>query len=493
MNLTSAKSSERTKEIGVRKSLGAFRSQLAGQFIGESIMISLMAILIAGLLLEITLPWFNELTGKSLSINYLQDFKLLGIMIGIAVFVGLISGIYPALYLAASKPHLILKGEFSSGNKGGFIRNMLVVLQFAVSTVLISGSVVILKQLNYIQNNGLGFDKEQLLVLPVRKDEMRTQTETLKTEMLKISGVSSVSAVSNVPGKQFNQNPIYLTIDDQNRVNASEFRGDYEIFETLGLNIIEGRDFDRNYSTDSATAFVLNQSAAQALGGESMVGKELVWDADGIFFLGTIIGIVENFHFQSLHQPIRPVIFQILPTTYNNLLLKVKTNDFENLIAQVENVWKNFDNSFGFEFTFLDQTIDEQYRAEQRMGKVFSGFSFLAIIIAAMGLFALASLMFANKAKEVGIRKVLGAQPFNLVIMLLKNFTFLVMVGIIIAIPIAWMIMSNWLQNFNFRIDLNPAIFILSAISVIIIAWITLGYLTIRTATSNPIDSIRDE
>jgi len=223
------------------------------------------------------------------------------------------------------------------------------------------------------------------------------------------------------------------------------------------------------------------------------VGKELVWDADGIFFRGTIIGIVENFHFQSLHQPIRPIIFQILPPTYNNLLLKVKTDDFENLISQVKNVWKNFDNSFGFEFTFLDQTIDEQYRAEQRMGKVFSGFSFLAIIIAAMGLFALASLMFANKAKEVGIRKILGAQPINLVLMLLKNFTLLVIVGIIIAIPIAWVIMSNWLQNFNFRIDLDPVIFILSAIGVIIIAWITLGYLTIRTATSNPIDSIRDE
>ena len=493
MNLTSAKSSERTKEIGVRKALGAFRSQLAGQFIGESIMISLMAILIAGLLLEITLPWFNELTGKSLSINYLQDFKLLGIMTGIAVFVGLISGIYPALYLAASKPHLILKGEFSTGNKGGFVRNMLVVLQFTVSTVLISGSVVILKQLNYIQNKGLGFDKEQLLVIPIRTDEMRNQSETLKTEMLKIPGVSSVSAVSNVPGKQFNQNPIYLTTDDQNRVSASEFRGDYEIFEILGLNILDGRNFDRSYSTDSATAFILNQSAIKALGGESLVGKELVWDADGIFFRGTIIGIVENFHFQSLHQPIRPIIFQILPPTYNNLLLKVKTDDFENLISQVENVWKNFDNSFGFEFTFLDQTIDEQYRAEQRMGKVFSGFSFLAIIIAAMGLFALASLMFANKAKEVGIRKVLGAQPANLVIMLLKNFTFLVMLGIIIAIPIAWVIMSNWLQNFNFRIDLDPAIFILSAIGVIIIAWITLGYLTIRTATANPIDSIRDE
>jgi len=493
MNLTSAKSSERTKEIGVRKTLGAFRSQLAGQFIGESIMISLMAILIAGLLLEITLPWFNELTGKSLSINYLKDFKLLGIMTGIAVFVGLISGIYPALYLAASKPHLILKGEFSTGNKGGFVRNMLVVLQFTVSTVLISGSVVILKQLNYIQNKGLGFDKEQLLVIPIRTDEMRNQSETLKTEMLKIPGVSSVSAVSNVPGRQFNQNPIYLTSDDQNRVSASEFRGDYEIFEILGLNILDGRNFDRSYSTDSATAFILNQSAIKALGGESLVGKELVWDADGIFFRGTIIGIVENFHFQSLHQPIRPVIFQILPSTYNNLLLKVEPNDFENLISQVENVWKNFDNSFGFEFTFLDQTIDEQYRAEQRMGKVFSGFSFLAIIIAAMGLFALASLMFANKAKEVAIRKVLGAQPINLVILLLKNFTFLVIVGIIIAIPIAWVIMSNWLQNFNFRIDLDPAIFILSATGVIIIAWITLGYLTIKTATSNPIDSIIDE
>ena len=190
-----------------------------------------------------------------------------------------------------------------------------------------------------------------------------------------------------------------------------------------------------------------------------------------------------------------PAGLRDLPDDFDYILnfAVVKTDDFDNLISQVENVWRNFDNSFAFEFTFLDQTIDEQYRAEQRLGKVFGGFSFLAIIIAAMGLFALASLMFANRAKEVGIRKVLGAQPANLVIMLLKNFTLLVIIGILIAMPIAWMIMSNWLQNFNFRIDLNPAIFILSAIGIIIIAWITLGYLTIKTATSNPIDSIRDE
>jgi len=494
MNLTSAKSNERIKEIGIRKSLGSSRIQQAFQFIGETVLIALISLLLSGFLVELSLPWFNSISGRHLFIDYVNDLPMVFSMLGVGLLVGILSGLYPALVVAAYKPHLILKGEVNKGRGGNRLRQLLVVFQFGTAMILISGSIIIYKQLDFVENSNLGFNKDQVMVVPIHTDKMREQLQTIKNELLKIEGVSLVSAVSNVPGTSFNQNPVFLTKDEQNRVDVSEFRGDVDVFNTLGIKLKEGRLFGNEFTTDSTSSFVINEAAARALSPDkSVVGEELTWDADGMIFKGTIVGVVGNFRFQSLHQPIRPVIFQMRPSTYNDLLIKIKPDDLNNQVAQIEKIWTAYDGDFEFHFSFLDQTIDNQYRAEQRMGKVFSGFSFLAIIISAMGLFALASLLYIQRQKEVGIRKVLGAQPVGLIIMLLKNFTIMVSAGIIIAIPFAIWIMRSWLENFNARIGLSPLYFIGSALAIILIAWLTVGYLTFRTARSNPVKVLRTE
>jgi len=493
MNLTSAKSTERAKEIGVRKTLGAVKIQLLVQFLGESIMLSVISIILAGLMIEISMPFFNEITGKQLTVNYLEDQSLILIMVGIAIFIGFVSGFYPALILSSTNSDLILKGEYSTGAKGNFLRKSLVVFQFAVSMFLITGSIVIFNQLDFLRNKNLGFNRDQVVIINIKDGAMKNNFETLKNELLKNEGVVNVSAVSNVPGWQFNQNPIWEKSDDQNIIAVSEFRVDYDIFPTLGIDLIDGRVFSKDHPTDSATAFIINRTAQKALDLSEAVGKEIIWDADGTFFNGTIIGVVEDFHFQSLHQPIRPLIFQILPQAYNHVLLKINTSDFQELIFNVEETWTHFDNKFAFEFSFLDQTLDAQYRSEVRMGKVFGGFSLLAIIIATMGLFGLASLSFANRVKEVSIRKVFGAPSWSILLLLIKGFTWLVLIAILLGVPIAWMVMTSWLQNFNFKIDLNPMIFIISGLGILILAWFTVGLLTLKTANANPVDTLRNE
>jgi len=494
MNLTSAKSSERTKEIGVRKSLGSSRLQLAMQFIGESMIVSIVSLFISGVLVEIFLPWFNNISGKSLAINYLTDFPMIASMIGIAIFVGLASGVYPALVISSLKPHLILKGWRNSSTQGSWLRRGLVIFQFGTAMLLITGSIIIYEQLDFVENSDLGFNKDEIMVVPIHRDLMRHQMSTIKNELLKIQGISSVAAVSNIPGKSFNQNPVYLATDNQNEIMVSEFRCDIDVFKTLDIRLKEGRLFGEEFTTDSTSSFVINESAAKALlQEESVIGKELVWDADGDLFRGTIVGVVKDFRFQSMHQPVRPVIFQIRPQSYNNILIKIRPQNLENQVKQIENLWLKYDESFEFQFTFLDQTIENQYRSEKRMGEVFSGFSILAIIISSMGLFALASLLFTQRQKEVGIRKVLGAQPLNLILLLLKNFTLMVFIGILVAIPFCAWIMKLWLQNFNARITLNPLYFGVSSLLIILIAWITIGYLTIKTARSNPVTALRTE
>jgi putative ABC transport system permease protein len=494
MNLTTSKSTERAKEIGVRKSLGSTRNQLAIQFISESLLLAGVSAIISGLLVELILPWFNSISGKALEINYFKDYNMLLWMVGIAILVGILSGLYPALIISSSKPHLILKGGAIRSGKGKWIRQTLVIFQFGAAMLLITGTAVIYQQLNFIQNTNLGFDKEELVFIPIRRDEMRRELRTLKTELLRIEGVTSVSAVSNVPGKSFNQNPVYLTENPQNRINASEFSTDFDIFPALNIKLSEGRLFDEKFSTDSTSSFIINRAAATSLSpNESVVGKELTWDADGNFFKGSVVGIVENFRFQSLHQPVRPVIFQIRPSSYNHLLIKMKTVNPEKQLKEIEAAWSQFENSFAFSFSFLDETINNQYRSEQRMGKVFNGFSVLAVIISSMGLFALASLLFTQRQKEIGIRKVLGAHSSNLIIMLLKNFTVLVFAGIIIGIPISYFLMNNWLANFNVKIELSPSLFILAALLILLISWATIGYLTYKTAKTNPVETLRME
>jgi len=492
MNLTTAKSAERAKEIGVRRTLGAFKNQLSVQFIGESLLVALFSMILAGLAVEVSLPYFNLLSGKELAINFLHNPSIVAIILGIGVVTGILAGLYPSAILSSINPVQVLKGKFVTSKGGNLFSQILVVFQFTMAIILISGTVIILNQMNFIQHKNLGFAKDATLLIPVRDGSLRRNFETLQNELRNVAGVEEVGASSNVPGSQFNQNPIHSINDPDHEVNASQMYVDYDLIKTLHLEIAEGRGFDRSFPGDTANAYIINQAAASELQLSDPVGKEIVLAMDENEYRGTIVGVVKDFNYQSLHQPVRPVIMQRLPY-YNSVLIRFNSENVSQTIAGVESVWKKFDNTFGFEYSFLEDNINSQYTSENKMGLVFGFFASIAIIISCMGLFGLASLNFAQRKKEVGIRKVLGAPIGRLLVNLIKDYSKLIIASTVLAVPVAWWIMSGWLNNFIFKIDINIWIFLLTGLGTLLIAWLTIGYLTIRTASLNPVDTLKEE
>ena len=491
MNLSTAKSMERASEVGVRKTFGAERTQLYIQFLGESVLLSIFALIVAGLLVEVILPFFNFFTDKNLVLN-ISDPVILAILLGGTVIVGILAGIFPAAYLSGIEPALILKGKFSNSAKGQMLRKVLVVLQFAISMFLIAGSWSIISQLNFLKNKDLGFQKEEVIVLPLNSQELRDRFEIVQSELKKIEGVKNVSAASNIPGKQFNQNPIYSKSNPENRVHMSECFVDYEMFNTLGIKLMEGRYFDKNRPADIRNTFVLNESAVIALSLEHPVGEEIILEADGSLIEGEIIGVVKDFNYLSLHQPIRPMAMLLIPA-YNHLLIKLDTRNFEQTIGALEATMVSLDNRFVFDFEFMDDTLSAQYQNEEHMSVIFGSFAILAIIIACLGLGGLAAINFSFRKKEVGIKKVLGASAKTLIFNLLKEYTIIVLISIVISAPFYWLIISNWLQNFTYRIALNPLAFLSAGLLLLMVSWLTLSYLTFLTIKANPIKALKEE
>ncbi len=492
MNLTTAKSAERAKEIGVRRTLGAFKNQLSIQFIGESLLVALFSMILAGLTVEISLPFFNQISGKELAINFLQNPAIVAIILGIGALTGILSGLYPAAILSSINPVQILKGKFVTSKGGNRFSQLLVVFQFTMAIILISGTVIILNQMNFIQTKNLGFAKDATLLIPVRDGEMRRNFETLQIELGKISGVVNVGASSNVPGSQFNQNPIHAKDDPGHQINASQMYVDYDLINTLNLEIVEGRGFDRSFPSDTANTYIINQAAARELQFTDPVGKEITLVMDENEFSGTVVGVVKDFNYQSLHQPVRPIIMQRLPY-YNTVVVKLNSENVPETIANIASLWEKFDDTFGFEYSFLDENIKAQYTSENKMGMVFALFAGIAIVISCMGLLGLASLNFAQRKKEVGIRKVLGAPVRTLLINLVKGYSTLIIISTLLAVPIAWTIMNNWLSNFVFKIDISIWIFLITGLGTLLISWLTIGYLTIHTASLNPVDTLKEE
>jgi putative ABC transport system permease protein len=491
MNLMTAKSAERAKEIGIRKTLGAFRRQLTFQFLSESILISFLAVGLSILIIEVSLPAYNSITGQNYTLNYFDPAGLL-MLLGIGLVMGIIAGAYPSLVLSAIRPQSILKGKYMGSSQGISLRKVLLVAQFSISMALITGVTVIFNQLNFIRNKNLGFKKEEVLVIPLKNSDVGRRLDAVKSELLRIEGVTTVSASSNLPGGQFNQNSVFSAEHPEDAVDFSEAFVDYDFLKTMNVELTDGRFFLPQSQADSGVAFVINETGADQLHLENPVGKEIRWEAYGRTITGRVIGVMKDFHFQSLHESIQPLIFISYPS-YNHLILKLDPANLEAKLDQIKKVYVTFDDSFEFEFAFLDDRLNKQYMAEERTGIIFASFASLAILIACFGLFAMAMLTFNQRLKEISIRKVLGASVSGLIFLLLNDFTKLIIIAILIATPVAWWMMDRWLDNFIYQVGIHPMVFVISSLILLTISWITLSYFTLKTSRINPTETLKSE
>ena len=499
MNLTTARSSTRAKEIGMRKVTGAQRADLIKQFMGESVLMSLIALTFSVVLVILFLPAFNNLADKTLVLNPQGNWSLILGFVGIVLFTGLLAGSYPALFLSSFKPVNILSGSLiptSKRTKKTVFRKALVVLQFSISVFLIISTFVIFKQLHFIRNRNLGYQKEHIVTIPLRGNAGQ-QYEAFKSELSRDSRVSHVAATSEVPVLIY-----YLHIgydwegkDPKKESRMNELLVDYDFIETMNMSIAQGRGFSREYATDASEAYIINEAAVQAMDIESPVGKRFSAPTHDGMREGTIIGVVKDFHFRPLHDEIDPLVMFIVPEKFNFFCIRVKSgiSDLPGTIGYIKSVWNKFTPNFPFKYNFLDSTFDKLYRSEQKTGSVFGYFTFLAIFISCLGLFGLASQMTEMRTKEIGIRKVFGASVSGITLLLSKDFMKWVVVANVIAWPTAYFAMNKWLQNFAYRTSIGIEIFILSGILAFVIALITVSFQSIRAAVADPVNSLRYE
>ena len=493
MNLSTARSAKRAKEVGLRKVLGAERSRLIKQFLGESLALSLVALPAAVALIELFLPAFNTLTGKELRIDYFGNSVVFLGLIGILLFVGILSGTYPAFFLSAFRPAAVLKGRLKTGAGSSLFRKILVVVQFSISIVLIAGTIIITNQLDFIRDKKLGFDKDHVIVIPVMRSGIGHNFETFKRELLQSPNVQSVSGSTSVPSFVPTRS-VFIPegAEEGQRLTLRNVLLDIDFIQTFGMEIKEGRDFSRDFATDAKEAFIVNEAAVQEFGWESAVGKKLI-DLEGP--RGSVIGVVKNFHFRSKHQKIEPLVFSLLPSSRYVYLISVKINpsNIRDTLSFLKSQWEKFSPEWPFEYFFLDDNYDRLYKSEERLRHVFLTFTFLGIFIACLGLFGLAAFTTEQRTKEIGIRKVLGASVPNILILLSKEFTKWVVLANVIAWPIAYFAMNSWLRNFAYRISIEWWMFILAAVLVLVVALCTVGFQAAKAALANPSDALRYE
>lgn len=489
MNLSTARSAGRAKEVGLRKALGSLRGQMVGQFMAESILYSALAVMLALVACYFLLPSFNTLSGKQLGMEVFQTpWFIVGIVV-LAFFIGIVSGSYPAFYLTSFSAVEVLKGKVRAGAKSKGIRSFLVVFQFGLSIFLIIFTVVVFQQIQYLQKKNLGIDKNGVLILD-NADRLGTNKEAFRNALAQQSGITKVSYTNNTfPG--VNNTTVFKAAGSEQDHIMGVYYADYEHQGVLRFELKDGRYFSKEFPSDSL-AIVLNEAAAKEFGFENPVGEEVLYNDGGSAFKKyKVIGVIKNFNFESFKEQVRPLSI-LLTQNANNLLVRYE-GDPATLIQNVEKLWKQHSTNEPFEYSFLDESFDRLFRAEQRMGKLFSIFSGLAIFIACLGLFALAAFTAEQRTKEIGIRKSMGASVFNLSILLSKEFTKLVVIAFIPASVLAWYISDTWLNGFAYRVEINPLVFILSGMAAILIAWLTVSYQSIKAATANPVESLRYE
>lgn len=495
MNLSTARSEKRAKEVGMRKVLGAKKNTLVFQFLGESLLLSVLALIIALFIVLASLPFFNTLTGKNLLL--FQYPSILIFIVGLALITGLLSGLYPAFYLSSFKPITVLKGTLVNSFSAKAIRKGLVVFQFTISASLILVAGVIWQQMEYLKNKDLGFKKEQQLLIPYRNPSAAKNYTAFKTEILKNPNVSSATAGDSYPGLQItSDNSFYgegKTMKDNVYTRYGMVKTDY--IETLGYELLAGRTFSKNSAKDS-TAILLNELAIKKLGYETntAVGRNVYYEWNKEKYSLEIIGVIKDFNFKSLHEPIAPYGIRSLGQNQPvYFIATLKQGNFKNTIADIKKIWETMNPDTPFEYSFLDQDFDNNYKAEQQTSSIVFGFMFIAIFIACIGLFGLASFTTEQRKKEVGIRRVLGASVLSITSMHLKDFLKLVLLAMVIASPLAYYMGDKWLQNFAYRIPIGWQLFVGAAAIALVIALITVGSQVIKAALQNPVKSLRTE
>lgn len=499
MNLTTARSSTRAKEIGMRKVTGAQRADLIKQFIGESVLISWIALVLAIALVCLLLPTFNNLANKQLSLNSLGNGNLILGFFVIVLFAGFLAGSYPAFFLSALKPVNILRGNLipvRAGVKKSLFQKALVVFQFSISICLIISTLVIFQQLHFIQNKNLGYQKDHIITVPLRGSVSR-QYEAFKSELLRDSRITHATATSEVPVliRKIHTGYDWEGKNPKKESRMTEVIVDHDFIETFNMTIVQGRGFSRGYPSDSKEAYVLNEAAVKASALDSPVGKRFAASTHEGMREGKIIGIVKDFHFQPLHDAIEPLVMFILPGNFNYMCIRAQpgTSGFTGIIRHIESTWNNFAPNFPFQYSFLDARFDRLYRSEQKTGRIFGYFTFLAIFISSMGLFGLAAQIAEQRTKEIGIRKVMGASVPGIILLLTKDFIRWVIIANAIAWPAAYLAMKKWLQNYAYRTSIGIDIFILAAAAALLITFLTVSFQSIRAAGEDPVESLRYE
>ncbi len=495
-NLTTARFAGRAKEVGLRKTVGAGRFRLAAQFLAESVLLSAFALLVALVLVELVSPLFNQLTGVGFHIGDLIKPGWLLALVSLAIVVGIASGSYPAFFLSAFRPADILRGSSGLGRRGTTLRKVLVVGQFSVSIILVIGTMLAYQQIHFMKSKDLGFDKEQKLVIPLGRAARAVESfESIKAELCRHTGVAGATATAQLPGQHLSCWTTKLATESDEKLRAMNYMYvDHDFIPQYGIEVLAGSAFGEQNDDDLQGGYIINQTAMEQLGFSSpqeAVGQRLVGCYDEKEM--EIIGVVGDFHYRGLQSVVEPLVMLYRPRMFRNLTLTVRTDGVEQTVAFVKEKWQELFPEYPFDYYFLDASFDRQYRAEERVGKIFAVFTFLGLFIACLGLLALASYAAERRTKEIGIRKVLGASVGSIVQLLSREFLLLVALANLIAWPVAYFAMSRWLEEFAYRITIGPGTFLLAALFALIITLITVSSQAIKAALTNPVETLRYE
>jgi putative ABC transport system permease protein len=493
MNLSTARSTGRAKEVGMRKVHGTQKGKLIKQFFGESLIYSFLSLIIAMVIVEIIFPLFRNLSGRNLNMGYIHVPWLIPGLIGLATLVGFVAGSYPAFYLSRFQPAHVLKGCPNKSATKSLLRNSLVIFQFSVSLVLITGTIVIFNQLNFMKTKKLGFDKEQIITIQATNDRLQDSLDMIKQEFRKMSGVKSVALSSHIPSWGARHNlflPEGFELTEAQAMGAIQV--DHDFLSTMGIELAAGRDFSQKFPSDPAQSVIINETAAKTFGWDNPIGKK-IQELDGRKIIKTVIGVIKDYHTVSVRQAIEPLFISNAPEGYEAIVIKMLPGRTAGILGSLENKWKEIAAGIPFEFYFLGDQFSNQYDAEERLSRIFTYFSLLAIFIACLGLFGMAAYSAEQRTKEIGIRKIVGASQISILLLLNKDFAKLWIYASLIAWPLAYLFVKRWLQEFAYRTSINIWIFTGATLLVLLVGILTVSYQSVKAAWTNPVESLRYE